>query len=344
MALATVTDLQPLFKYNRSIVKEGLEILNSNPPVGLKVLKEVSGRNQSEITTYDLGWLLGPRINATGRIGSAEDALNLLLEKDIGQALVLAKKLNDLNVDRQDKTSEMYDLASEFDPSNLPRIIVSAHKDYHEGIIGLVAAKLVQKHYRPSIAISINGEFSKGSARSVDGLDIISFLRIAEDLFENLGGHPMAAGFTLKTEKLDEFCERMESLSVEMISDEVLQPQLRIDCAVSLSDVDLSFVKNINRLKPFGNGNPSPVFACFDLGIVGIETVGRDNSHLILKLMDGGVGVHKTIFFGRADLTNSLAVGDKVDIAYTAEINDYKGKEYLNLVLKDMQIKAANTG
>ncbi|MBI2414943.1 single-stranded-DNA-specific exonuclease RecJ [candidate division WWE3 bacterium] len=336
VALATVTDLQPLFRYNRSIVKEGLEILNTNPPTGIKILAQVAGKNSSEITTYDLGWVFGPRLNATGRIGSADDALLLLLENDETKALEHAKKLNQLNVDRQDKTMEMYDLATEISSKELPRVIISAHSDYHEGIIGLVAAKLVQKHYRPAMVLSINGELAKGSVRSVTGVDIIEFLRKMGDLFENVGGHPMAAGFTIKTTKIDELRKRTAKLAAEFILDIFLEPELTVDLKVSLSDVKPEFVKKINMLKPFGVGNPAPLFVAQGLGIVGFDKVGKDGSHLTLQLISEGK-VYKAIYFGNGALAGELKLGNTIDIVFAPELNLFKGKEYLNIVIKDIQ-------
>ncbi len=337
VALATVTDLQPLFSYNRSIVKEGLEVLNTNPPMGIRALGEVAGKKGAEITTYDLGWVYGPRLNATGRIGSAEDALLLLLEEKEDLVLEHAKKLNQLNNERQDKTLEMYDLALEVSSNEIPKVLVTAHEDYHEGIIGLVASKLVQQHYRPAIVISINGEFGKGSVRSVPGVDIISLLRQMDELFENLGGHPMAAGFTIKTENIKEMTSRLENIVSTLISDEDLTPSINIDLELPINQVDLNFMNQLSKLKPFGVGNPAPVFLSRGLGVAGIEKVGRDSTHLSLKLFFDD-NTYKAIFFNRADLFDQIHLGDKIDIVYTLESNFYKGKEYLNIVFKDLKL------
>jgi single-stranded-DNA-specific exonuclease len=342
-ALATVTDLQPLTSYNRSIVKEGLEIFNSNPPLGLKLLREVAGK-KGEVTTYDLGWVLGPRINATGRISNADEALLLLLEEDEEKAREHAVYLNQINATRQDKTLEMYALSQDLDPEDLPRIIVSSNKDYHEGIIGLVAAKLKQTHNRPAIVMSIDGDYAKGSVRSVIGVDIIKLLREFEDIFESVGGHPMAAGFTLHTDKFDEFNKNITKYAEKYVLDEHLVPVLSIDAQVPLDIVDIDFVKSIARLKPFGVGNKEPVFMSEKVSVTNVNTVGRDGTHISLKLGTDGVGGrgHKAIFFGGAEheVACNIAFGDIIDVAYTARENEFNGRRYVDLMVKDVKFSS----
>ncbi len=335
-AIATVTDLQPLLGYNRSIVKEGIKILNETPLPGIKMLRQVAGRNNGEISTYDLGWVIGPRINATGRMGDATEALLLLLADDEKIALDHAVKLNQLNFERQEKTEEMYELAVNYDKDNLPRVIVAHSEQFHEGIIGLVAAKLVQKYYRPSIVISIEENLGKGSVRSIDGVDIIAFLREFEDVFVNVGGHPMAAGFTVEVEKLDLLKDKITKLADEYISDDLLEPVIDIDMKIPMSLVDINFVKNIESLKPFGIGNKSPIFVSEEIGVVGVDTVGRDNSHLSLKLLVEG-SIQKAIFFGKGYLASDIESGDLLDIVYQVGVNNFNGREYVNITLKDLK-------
>ncbi|OGC47229.1 single-stranded-DNA-specific exonuclease RecJ [candidate division WWE3 bacterium RIFCSPHIGHO2_01_FULL_42_13] len=333
-ALATVTDLQPVLGFNRSIVKEGLEVLNSNPPLAIKVLREVAGRVRGEITTYDLGWVFGPRINATGRMGDADEALQLLLETKEEKAFEFARHLNQMNLERQDKTLEMYELAGNFDREGLPRLIIAYSEAFHEGIIGLVAAKLSQEYHRPAIVVSLDKDYGKGSARSVTGVDIIAFLRENEDLFEDLGGHPMAAGFTIKREKLEEMEKRLLKLSEKYILDEHLIPVLDVDLEVKLGDVDLSFVEEIEKLKPFGIGNRASLFVSRVVGVVGVDLVGKDRSHLTLRILSAGKQ-YRAIYFNGAEHKDNISVGDKIDIAFSAERNEYNGNTYVNLVLKD---------
>ena len=336
VGLATVTDLQPLLGFNRSVVKEGLEILNSNPLPGVKVLHEVAGR-KGLIGTYDLGWVIGPRLNAAGRIGSASLGLSLLLEDDKEAALGYVRQLNDLNILRQEKTQEMYELAATLHGDETPRVIISASQDYHEGIIGLVAAKLVQEHYRPAIVISLDGEFAKGSVRSVKGVDIISMLREFEDLFENVGGHPMAAGFTVQASRLDELAQRVGEFAESYVLDEYLVPVIDVDMEIPLETVDLEFARNLSLLSPFGIGNKEPTFLSRKLGVTGFDEVGRNSEHLSLKLLAGGK-IFKAIWFGGVEKMPQIEVGGAVDLVYKVEEKEFNGRTYVDLIVRDLKI------
>jgi single-stranded-DNA-specific exonuclease len=339
-ALATVTDLYPVLGVNRSVVKKGLEILNSTPPLGLQKLLQVSGRRSKEVTTYDLGWVLGPRLNASGRLEEASASLQLVLEKDPKIAEELALKLHGVNAERQDKTLEMYALASHVDENNLPKVIVSAHEDYHEGIIGLVASRLVQKYYRPSIVISLNDGFGKGSVRSVAGINIIEILRKFENLFESLGGHPMAAGFTIKRENIEELEKGLLKVFAKEVSEDLLTPVLDIDAEIPVSLVGPKLLETLDKLKPFGLGNKEPVFTSSGLRVESISYVGKGKEHVSLKLSEGGAGgTHKAIFFNGKDLVSELGVGDTVDVAYSVSRNEFNGRVYTDLVVKDLKIK-----
>jgi len=332
-AIATVTDLFPLVGINRSIVKTGLKILNESTPLGIKKLLDVAGK-KGEITTYDFGWVIGPRLNAAGRLDNASLALELLLEKDPIKASNIANNLNGINLQRQDKTLQMYDLIP-IDEKNLPKLILVANEEYHDGIIGLVASRLVQKYYRPSIVISLEDGFGKGSVRSIDGVNIIEMLRKFDDLFVELGGHPMAAGFSIKKENIPLLHEKLLTLAEDLISPELLIPELKIDLEIPVNLISVSLLDKIDTLKPFGLGNEQPVFVSKGLSVIDVSKVGRDNTHLVLKLSDG-VGTYKSIWFGGVGLAPELCLGDKVDVAYTLNRNEYNGKTYVDLVIKDL--------
>ena len=336
-ALATVTDLQELLNFNRSIVKEGLVALNKDPVPGITALQEASGRQRGDITTYDLGWVLGPRLNASGRIGDADLALGLLLEDDKQKASMFARQLNEINVTRQDKTMQMYELAGDIDETNLPKVILTANKNYHEGIIGLVAAKLTQSYFRPSIVISLDGGFGKGSVRSVKGVDIITFLREFEDLFENVGGHPMAAGFTIKIDNIERLQKKLEEHADKHILDEHLEPTLNVDMQIPLEIVDIKFANKLEKLKPFGIGNKEPVFLSENVRVVDVNKVGRDGTHLSLKFSTNSK-TFKGIFFGGTQNHADLEVGDKVDVVYVLRKSEFRNREYVNVVVKDLKV------
>jgi single-stranded-DNA-specific exonuclease len=335
-ALATVTDVQPLLGFNRTIVKAGLNILNSDPPAGIRELMKVAGKEGSEITTYDLGWVIGPRVNASGRLVSADDSLSLFIDDDSDNISQVAQKLNSLNEDRQDKTQSMYELASTIETGELPKIIFSESEDYHEGIIGLIAAKLVQKYYRPAVVVSLSGGFGKGSVRSIKGFDVISFLRKFEPLFINLGGHPMAAGFSIEESRLAELKQKIFECVDDYISDEILIPDLMIDLNIPIDMVDVGIFKELEKMKPFGMGNDEPVFLSGDLGIAEINTIGKENQHVRFKLFKNGK-YYKAIYFDSSEKTRDLEFGDKIDVVYTVKRNEYNGNTYLDLVVKDLK-------
>jgi single-stranded-DNA-specific exonuclease len=335
--LATVTDLQPLTDFNRTIVKDGLVNLNTSPPVGIKALLDISGRRGNEITTYDLGWVIGPRVNAGGRLKDASEALALLLESDNTRAGKIAARLNRTNIERQEMTTRMYDLAS-VEQEEIPKIIITYNEDFHEGIIGLVASKLVQTYFRPSVVISLEGEMGKGSVRSIPGIDIISILQLHKHLFEKLGGHKMAAGFSIKTEKIPLLEEELFRYFNKSISDDVYKNELKIDLKIPLELVDFEFVEKIEHLKPYGLGNPEPKFLTENVTVVGIDWVGSEDQHLKLKITSENTN-HKSIMFNAADMNEfkEIVLGDKLDIVYKVKINDFKGGKYLDLILIDIK-------
>jgi single-stranded-DNA-specific exonuclease len=337
-ALATITDLQPLLDFNRSLVKEGLEVMNSNPPIGLKTLLELAGKTPTEITTYDIGFVIGPRLNASGRIQSANESLELLLATDIATITTLAQALNETNTKRQDKTLEMYDVAAAVEKDgHVPRIIISADANYHEGIIGLVASKMVGKYYRPSIVIALTEEYGKGSVRSIPGIDIIAVLRQFDHLFLNLGGHPMAAGFTISLENLETLKIELEKYFNETFTDSHFEPSIDIDMEIPLSKVTYETAGELSGLKPFGVGNKEPVFCTRKVQIAALNKVGKDNTHLSLKLSQGGV-FNKAIFFGGGSWFGELNLGDVIDIAYSMKQSEFNGNRTADIIIQDIRV------
>ncbi|HOV97635.1 MAG TPA: single-stranded-DNA-specific exonuclease RecJ [bacterium] len=333
-AVATITDLLPLLGFNRVVVKTGLKVLNSKPPLGYKKLFEASGIEGTEITTYELGWVIGPRLNAAGRLKSSEDSIRLLTERDENILEELARSLNSKNIERQEKTLEMYDIAAEVDESNLPKIIFSSDEKYHEGIIGLVSAKITQKYYRPSVVISLNDGYGKGSVRSIPGINIIEILRKFEDLFVDLGGHPMAGGFTIEEKKIPEMKKKVSEYIEKKFDNDVFNPVLNIDLKIPSDIIGVNLLEEIEKMEPFGMGNEQPVFLSEGLGIVSCDVIGKDGSHLKLKLYDGEK-YQKAVFFGGSRFEKDFEIGGKVDLVYSLSKNEYNGKTYVDMVVKD---------
>lgn len=338
-ALATVTDLQKLTGFNREVVKKGLEILNMDPPLGLKKLLEVSGKQISEITSHELGWVLGPRLNASGRMETAKDSISILVEDDKKVVTELAESLNSKNIQRQEKTLEMYEVAADFDKKGkkkLPKVIFSSDEKYHEGIIGLVAAKLVQTYYRPAIVMCVMDTYAKGSVRSISGVNIVEMLREFSDMFIDLGGHPMAAGFTIDKKKIKTFEKKFLKYAEDKIDERFLTPTINIDMKIPVKLINESLVNEIEKMKPFGIGNEQPIFISENLGIVNTDIVGKDKRHLKLNLYDGKK-YYKAIYFNGFEHEKELKPGEKIDLVYTLKKNEYNGNKYIDLVVKDFR-------
>ncbi|KKU49171.1 MAG: Single-stranded-DNA-specific exonuclease RecJ [candidate division WWE3 bacterium GW2011_GWA2_46_9] len=333
-AIATVTDLQPLLGMNRGIVKEGLRALNDSPPLGVKTLLEVAGK-KGEVTSYDLGWVLGPRLNATGRIVNAYAALNLLIEKDAINAAEIATKLNELNKQRQDKTLEMYALAN-VSGEELPKVIFTASPDYHEGIIGLMASRLVGQYARPAVVISLADEYAKGSARSIAGVNIIEFLRNFTDLFVSLGGHAMAAGFTLKKANVAILQKAVLELAEKSLDSALLVHTLDIDVGLPFHLVGQPLLDAISTLQPFGLGNKEPLFLTKNVGVAQKSLMGQQSAHLALKLVAGET-YGKAVFFNAGSVFDQINAGDKVDVVYSLRKNEFNGKIFVDMIVSDIR-------
>ena len=335
--LATITDVYPLKGINRAIVKRGLESINKSPPLGLKELIKTSGIKDKELDTYHLGWVLGPRINATGRISNASKSVELFTTLDSRVAQAAASYLSDINRKRQDETNKMYNYISDLSPEN--RFILVHNSDFHEGIIGLVASRLVRKFYRPSIVISTNDNVGKGSVRSIEGINIIEILREFEDMFVDLGGHPMAAGFTIPIDQIENLENSLAKVFSSRFKNDIFIPSVDVDVEMPLSLVDWDLFNFIQELKPFGEGNRPPLFLSRSLKAVNINFVGRDKSHTSLKLSDG-TRFQKAIYFNSRDQFENISLGDRVDVVYSIKENNYRGNRSLDLFVKDIRLSS----
>ncbi|MBI4129678.1 single-stranded-DNA-specific exonuclease RecJ [Candidatus Roizmanbacteria bacterium] len=338
-AIGTISDLVPLIGHNRVIAKFGLEVLNNTKRIGLLSLFEESGLLGRPIGTYEVGFMIGPRINASGRLTHALDALRLLCTKSPKRAELLAKLLNQTNLDRQ----SMLQIATQHAKtlvSSEKKLLFIAHESYHEGVIGLVASKLVEEYYRPAIVLSKGEMYSKASARSINGFNIVEAIRTCSDILVNVGGHPMAAGFTVETSKLIVLEKRLVQFATEQIRDAQLERELRIDTELSFSDISWELYDAIKQFEPFGIGNPEPVFISNDVAIVDARVIGRDNNHLKLKVKQHhspkGV-VFDAIGFGKGELYAQLSPDKPISIAYSLSANEWNGNTSLQLKLKDLQ-------
>lgn len=332
-AMATISDMQIPTGVNRQLVKQGLPLLSNPRRQGIKALKEVAGLLAKPVGVYEVGWFLSPRLNASGRLEDALDSLRLLCSLNEAQARELAQKLSQINSERQQKTVEMVEHAEEVLQSREhQKIIIAAHESYHEGVIGLVAGKLAQKYHRPAVVISRGPEFSKGSARSINGFNIVEALRGQTSILENVGGHPAAAGFTIKTERLTEFTQALQAFGDRSLDEETLRPTLKIDVNLPFELLGWELLNLVTEFEPFGIGNPEPVFLTRGLEIVSLRSLGAEGKHLSLTFKNN----LRAVGFGLGEWQNKLRIGDRVDAVYSLVKNEWKGNVSLELRIKDL--------
>lgn len=342
VALATVADLVPLTDFNRVLLTYGLKELQNTKRPGLLALFQEAKVDPKKIDVYTIGHIIGPRLNAMGRLESAMDSLRLLCTKKYQRAKELADLLGTTNKERQLKTFESSEHAiamvrGKRQQAIGKRLIFIAHDTYEEGIIGLVAGKLVEEFYLPAIVLSKGKKTSKASARSIHGFNIINFIRNASDLLTSVGGHPMAAGFTIETEKIEELQKVLEDLAEKTLHDDLLKRIMRIDMELPLEKVNDELYKKIQTLGPFGMGNMEPVFVS-KVTVKAIKSVGPEGKHLQLLLAPPRVPFSfSAIAFGMGNLSKTLHIGDTITIAYTISENEWNNKKTIQLKVRDIQ-------
>lgn len=332
--IGTIADLVPLNGANRSIVKYGLSVLRKTDRVGLRALLSDAGIRPADISVYDVSHVLAPRLNAMGRLTHAMDALRLLCTNNVDRAGLLAKELGITNKERQQLTTETSLHARGIVSSKdaLPTLLFVAHETYNQGVIGLVAGKLVEEYYRPAIVVAQGPEFSKASARSIHGFNIVEAIRKFKDLLVDVGGHPMAAGFTVETKKMDELKNRLEAYAQSHITEEMLKRVLRIDMEIPLSMVSEDLWHKLRDFEPFGLGSPEPVFATRGVTVADARLIGADGKHLKMR-----IGNLEAVAFGMGKLYPKVMLGTPIDIAYTIDMNVWNGTRKLQLKIKDIE-------
>ena len=341
VTIGTITDMMPLTVANRSIVKHGLNSLRKTKRPGLLALYEIAGIDKEKIGTYEIGFLIGPRLNVSGRLDDPMDTLRLVCTKDEQRASVLARQINEKNQKRQKLTDEAFFHARGLwlAQDKKGKLIFIAHESYEEGVVGLVAGKMLEEFYRPAIIITRGEKYSRASARSISGFNIVDALRLSDDILSSHGGHPLAAGFTIETEKLDELEKRLKSLADQQLDEEKLTPTLKIDLELNLSDLSFALFERLQEFEPFGFGNPEPVFLSRNLTVGDTRLVGNSSQHLKLRLSSGDPAlVFEAIAFGVDDETKRLKKGDKVDAVYNFDENEWNGTTNLQLRVKALRI------
>lgn len=333
--IGTVADLVPLTKWNRVLVKWGLVKLRQTKRPGLISLLKLANIDKKLLDTHHISFIIGPRLNAMGRLEHALDSLRLLCTKDTNRANRLATTLSQTNQSRQELTSTLLKKALALVENPSHKLLIVDHKEFHEGIIGLIAGKIVEEHYRPTIVISKSKSISKASARSISGVNIIELIRKKQKLLINAGGHPMAAGFTIKTENIQAFRDEITKTAEDVIKKEQLQATLQIDCEIKLSDISWKLFHELDKLKPFGIGNPRPKFALQQIKPLEILQIGRDKNHLKLLLPSKlkSQPTFPALWFNKGKFASQLS--EELSLAFSLDENIWKGKHKLQLLIKD---------
>lgn len=339
VAIATVTDLMPLLSINRFLLMYGLVVLRSNVNLGLKSLFALAKIDSDRIDAYTLGFQIGPRINAMGRLADGMDALRLLCTKDKSKAAALSNLLHGTNEDRQNLTFDLTKQAEELvSRETEEKIIILSSPSYHEGIIGLIAGKMTEKFSKPSIVISEGPQTSKASARSLPGFNITEFIRLfKKDLLE-VGGHPLAAGFAIETAKIELVKKLMQAKAREMLANQNLEKILEIDAVLQNNLLTLETTKLIDTFAPFGLANAKPVFVLKNMLLKNYKTLGREEQHLkLLVAFEGETQEYEVLAWGKASLASQFNLNDKIDLAISLDVNTYRGVDKLQLILKDLK-------
>jgi len=345
--LATIADVAMLVGMNRALVWHGLNALSATTRPGLQALFQLC-ELKAPLSVYDVGWIIAPRLNACGRMEGAYDALRLLCTRHTGQAQELARYLDLLNRERQELTKKMFEHAKgQVASPKERRIIVVGHETYHEGVIGLVAGKLVREFYRPSFVVACdNSGLAKGSARSISAFDVARALSQLSDILEGYGGHPMAAGFSLRKENIKVLSDRLEELGQKGLREQDLVPILNIDACVPFSLLDWGLLKALGKLEPFGQGNPEPNFLVRGLKVVDIKLIGSHNDHLKLKLSDSeeaSFNIVDAVGFGLGSLYGQIHPGCLVDAVFNLQENVWQGNKALQLKISDLKLASADS-
>lgn len=338
VSLGTIADIAPMVGENRVLAKYGLDELNRKERIGLTALCEVAGLTGKDISSGHIGFILGPRINAMGRVGSANKALELLLSEDAGEALKLAKLLDAENKNRQKIESGILDeaVAKVEREVNFKhhRVIVLGSEAWHPGVIGIVASRIADRYYRPTILILLDGKYGKGSGRSIDGFHLFEYLLRCKDLLVGFGGHESACGITIEKDKVDEFRERINSEAASEIKEEVFIPVLDIDMDIPLSALSEEVIGQMEGLAPFGEMNPRPVFASRGLTVKdGPRRIGKNGFKIWVT---DNVITCEAVAFGKSGLAMPEQ-GSAVDLAYTPSLNNWQGVQSIQLELCDIK-------
>lgn len=334
VALSTVTDMMPLVGVNRIFVTYGLKQLQKGTRLGFRMLTLRAGIEPKDIDTYHLGYVIGPRINAAGRIGSPLEAVKLLVSTDEKQCQEIANDLNDVNFSRQKMTSDILENAK-MNIVETDNLIFVLGNGWHEGIIGLVAGKLGEEFYKPVLVATNNEGVVKGSARSIKGFNITKTLEKYEMYLERFGGHELAAGFTAKLETIEEFRIKITNYANETITKENLTRDVQIDLNLDAEDVSYQLINSMKALEPYGYGNPKPLIYLEDVIVIKKYIMGKEKSHMKLMVKGTGVELLNVVLFNCFEDTEKINENDSIDVIGYPSVNVWNGNETIQFQAKE---------
>ena len=342
VAIAIAADIVPITGENRVLTTFGLEKINRQPSTGIRALLEYTKMNR-ELTISDVVFIIAPRINAAGRIASGNRAVELLISNNFNHALEFSAEISKYNLTRRDLDKDVTESALElirndaFYQTSCTTVVFNP--DWHKGVVGIVASRLIEQQYKPTIVLTESEGKATGSARSVHGFDVHAALTECEDLLEQFGGHMYAAGMSMKLENVDAFRTRFEAVVASRIEEHMLTPKLHVDLEIDLDRITPKFMAILKQFAPFGPGNMNPVFVSRNLIADDVQTMGADGSHLRFKPKQEGIShePQQAVAFKMGNLFHALSDGKPFDMAYTIEENHWKDRVYLQLNVKDIK-------
>ena len=341
-AVSIAADIVPVTDENRILAYHGLRQLNQNPSIGLKAIIDICGLNDRELSMSDIVFKIGPRINASGRMENGKESVDLLIEKDFPTAFNMAKHINEYNEQRKDidkqMTEEANQIVERLESQQHRSSIVLYDEGWKKGVIGIVASRLTEIYFRPTVVLTRDGEFATGSARSVTGFDVYAAIKSCRDLLVNFGGHTYAAGLTLRWDDIPTFRQRFQQYVDEHIEPEQTEANLDIDAILDFKDINKRLHNDLKRFSPFGPGNQKPMFCTtgvYDYGTS--KVVGREQEHIKLELVDSkSSNVVNGIAFGQSASARYIKSKRAFDIAYTIEDNVFK-RSQVQLQIEDIR-------
>ena len=341
-AVSIASDIVPVTDENRILAFHGLKQLNQNPSIGLKAIIDICGLNGRELSMSDIVFKIGPRINASGRMENGKESVDLLVEKDLNLALKEARNINEYNEQRKDidkqMTEEANQIVAELQKQKHHSSIVLYDENWKKGVIGIVASRLTEIYFQPTVVLTRDGDFATGSARSVTGFDVYAAIKSCRDILVNFGGHTYAAGLTMRVDKIEEFKKRFQGFVEEHIMPEQTEAILNIDAAIDFKDINKKLQTDLKKFSPYGPCNTKPLFytsQVYDYGTS--KVVGREQEHIKLELVDSmSSNVMNGIAFGQSASARYIKSKRSFDIVYTIEENLYKRGE-VQLQIEDIR-------